>query len=153
MNYSSNEKAYALRQLCSRLFYPDAADDVNCIDRWHELHLLISQYAEELYPLRGADATEEAGLCLSLLMAYRASVGYDGSKVQHVLDRSHSVLPLLEPSLLKCSLLTFCYMEVEDPALLDEIHQIRSTWENRPLLEEEWQLLETLSVVEESLLS
>ncbi|WP_455674864.1 UpxZ family transcription anti-terminator antagonist [Phocaeicola sp.] len=147
MNSTIRQKLAELQQLTSRLIYPDENTECYIVDNWQHIHSRISLCSAELYPVKGADVEEEATICLALLMSYAASVCRDEDKVQCVLNRTHNILSLLGSSLLKCRLLTFCYTEVGEKQLLAEALSIAECWKAKPLLEEERQIMETLTVL------
>ena len=71
----------------------------------------------------GTTVEEQANVCLALLKGYSASFIDHGEKLQHVqevLKRCWDILDILPASLLKLRLLTACYGEVFDEALVDE---------------------------------
>ena len=74
---------------------------------------------------------EQANVCLALLKGYSASFIDHGEKLQHVqevLKRCWDILDILPASLLKLRLLTACYGEVFDEALVDEARSIIASW-------------------------
>ena len=100
-------------------------------DQFIRLNREVFHQANKLYDLQGANSEDEAFLCISLLMAYNATLYNNGDKqerIQNILDRSWKVLDQLSPSLLKVRLLTYCYGEVYDNELAGEIHEIFESW-------------------------
>ena len=95
----------------------------------------------------------EAELCLSLLLAFNATIYDDGSKQQYIqeaLDRSWEVLPQLAPSLLKVRLLTYCYSEIYEEELAAEAHAIINTWKKEELTLEQGEIIDELANFEEN---
>lgn len=109
-------------------------------DEFRQLNAEVTRLLNELYPLKGTSNEEEAEMCLSLLMGLSATIynveGQD-EKIQHVLDRAFEVLQNLEPTLLKCRLLVYCYAETLDKELMEEAKGIIVSWGGRELTEEE----------------
>lgn len=137
-----------VHRLCEALFYPDDDSPGYPVDRWQSAHARLLRCLHALSPVRGCTAREEGELCLALLKGYSAAVGRPEGAVQGVLDRSRRILPLLPPSLLKCSLLTFCYAEVRDESLACEALSIMAGW-RQPLSVEEGRVAETLAALRE----
>ena len=80
---------------------------------------------------KGSTVEEQANVCLALLMGYNASFIDHGEKQEHIqeiLNRCWDILEVLPVSLLKLRLLTACYGEVFDEALVDEARSIIASW-------------------------
>ena len=80
---------------------------------------------------KGSTVEEQANVCLALLMGYNASFIDHGEKQEHIqeiLNRCWDILEVLPASLLKLRLLTACYGEVFDEALVDEARSIIASW-------------------------
>jgi hypothetical protein len=122
-------------------------------DQFARLNLEVYEQALELYHLRqGNTPEEEAGLCLSMLVAFNATIYDNGRKqqyIQEILDRSWKVLPQLAPSLLKVRLLTYCYGEVYEEDLVREAHAIINTWDQTKLTPEQVEIMEELKNFED----
>lgn len=116
----------------------------------HEVH----EQALALYGTQPGNTPEaEAELCLSLLLAFNATIYDNGHKqqyIQTILDRSWDVLPKLAPSLLKVRLLTYCYSEVYEEELAEEAHAIICTWQKEELTLEQVEIIEELANFEEN---
>ena len=100
-----------------------------------------------------APPDEEANLCLALLLGYNATIYDYGNKErnkQSVLDRAFEVLEQLPASLLKVRLLTYCYGEVYEEALLREAHEIIGSWDNTSLSSGQAEIIEELRNIEEN---
>lgn len=121
-------------------------------DRFRQLNTDIFRLTEALSDKKGETDEEEAVLCLTLLMGYRAMVYSDSrkeEKIQRILDRASVALDNLEDSLLKCRLLIFCYGEVFDEELLEEVRHIVDTWgSGRQLSLEEEEIVDFLKELE-----
>lgn len=105
-----------------------------------------------LFSYAGKTPVEEAELCTLLLRAYRSIMCHspaDDKRKQILLDRSWPVLDKLQPSLLKCQLLTYCYGEIYDDDLSQEAHRIINTWQHRDLTPEEQEITEILQLFEQ----
>ena len=108
---------------------------------------------DSLFLLRGSTSDEEANLCLALLLGYNATIYDYGNKErnkQSVLDRAFEVLEQLPASLLKVRLLTYCYGEVYEEALLREAHEIIGSWDNTSLSSGQAEIIEELRNIEEN---
>lgn len=106
---------------------------------------------EALYPVKAVDAEEEASICALLLRAYGNLMWQDAKdekRRQSLLDQSSKLLLSLPVSLLRCSLLVYCYGEVYSPELATEAHAIMDSWLGRELSEEERMLVDTLQILE-----
>jgi hypothetical protein len=139
--------ARELRQVTNRLVYFQDNDEYSHIDKFQEVTSWISEMCNKLILLKGNTLEEEAEICLSVLAGYFATIR-DERNIKKVLDRSYKVLPDLTPSLLKCSLLVYCYGETYDETFSDEAKQIIDTWINRDLTEEEKRTKQLLSDLE-----
>lgn len=116
-------------------------------DHFNRLNREVYHQANSLYSHRGATTDEEASLCLSLLMAYNATLYDNGDKqdrIQHILDRCWEVLDKLPASLLKVRLLTRCYGEVFEDDLAEQAHAIIGTWNNLSLTQNQIEVAEEL---------
>jgi hypothetical protein len=113
-------------------------------DQFRALSTDVIRLINELYPFSGSSNEVEAETCLSLLMGFSSTiynVENQEEKVQKVLDRAYEVLPMLEPSLLKCRLLLYCYATVQDKELMEEARRIIISWGGRELTEEEKEMM------------
>lgn len=114
----------------------------------------VYEQALKLYNAPNGDTPDlEAGICLSLLVAFNATYCDDGRKqqyVQAVLDRSFAVLSALKPSLLKARLLVYCYSECYEGSLAEDAHAIMDTWDKSALLPEQIEIIEELMNIEEN---
>lgn len=122
-------------------------------DRFGRLNSEVYHKANRLYSCHGVTAEDEAGLCLSLLMAYNATLCDNGDKqdrIQHILDRCWDVLSELPASLLKVRLLACCYSEVFEEELADEAHAIIRTWDASSLTPEQVEVIEELKNFEKN---
>ncbi|WP_294617813.1 UpxZ family transcription anti-terminator antagonist [uncultured Bacteroides sp.] len=101
----------------------------------------------------GNTPEEEAGLCLSVLVALNATFYDNGRKqqyIQHILDRCWNVLGRLPDSLLKVRLLICCYGEVYEDALLHAARAIIARWDHDNLSPEQAEAIEELRNIEEN---
>ena len=141
----------ALYLLAHELLYLGMDDAPIYSDQFTRLNREVFEKANMLFDLRGTDIEEEAFLCVSLLMAYNATLYNNGDKqerIQIILVRSWEVLRQLPTSLLKVRLLAYCYGEVFDKELASEIHEIFKLWERRELTSEESEILEYFKWIE-----
>lgn len=151
-----SDKIKHLYTLCHDLLYlgMDGSPVYTC--DLTRLNREVFTLCNELYEggFRGATAEEEALLCLSLLKGYEATCYDYGDKqrrLQSVLDRCRSVLRVLPPSLLRVSLLAWCYNETFDESLAQEARSIISTWGNPALFTpEQREIVDELSNFEEN---
>lgn len=123
-------------------------------DRFVRLNREVYEQALALYNApAGSTPEEEAGLCLSVLTALNATFYDNGRKqqyIQHLLDRCWNVLGQLPASLLKVRLLTCCYGEVYEEALLREAHEIIESWDKNNLSPEQTEAIDELRNIEEN---
>lgn len=123
------------------------------VDEFTRLNRDVYEQALGLYGNCGDTPETEASLCLSLLVAFSATIYDNGRKqqyIQHLLDRSCKVLPQLSPSLLKVRLLAYCYSESCDETLSQEAHTIINTWGKSELTLEQVEIMEELKNFEEN---
>lgn len=109
--------------------------------------------SDSLFPEKSSDVEEEANICLALLMGYNASIYDNGDKTekkQSILDRTFDVLEQLPSSLLKVRLLTYCYGEVYEENLLQEVNNIIEQWDCATLTSEQTEIIEELKNIEEN---
>lgn len=113
-------------------------------DEFRRLNKEVTRLLNELYPLKGTSYKEEAEICLSLLLGFLATIyNVEGQeeKVQTLLNRTYAVLHNLEPTLLKCRLLLYCYAQTHDKELMEEAKEIIVSWGGRELTEEEKEVM------------
>lgn len=109
--------------------------------------------SDSLFAVKGSDIEEEANLCLALLMGYNATIynyGDKEQKKQEILVRTCDVLERLPESLLKVRLLTYCYGETYEEALLQSARKIVDGWGQASLTSEQVEAVEELRNVEEN---
>lgn len=141
-----------LYALAHELLYLGVDDAPIYSDHFTRLNREVFKQANSLYVYHGATNEEEAALCLSLLMAYNATIYNNGDKESHIqalLNRSWAVLDYLPASLLKCQLLVSCYGETFEEELAQEAHAIMNSWTGRDLTKEECEVVERLNDLEE----
>ena len=86
-------------------------------------------------------------------MGYNATIydyGDKEQKKQSVLDRAYIILEQLPTSLLKVRLLTYCYGEIYEEALLQEAYAIIERWDKNALTSEQTEIMEELKNIEEN---
>ena len=86
-------------------------------------------------------------------MGYNATIydyGDKDQKKQSVLDRAYTILEQLPTSLLKVRLLTYCYGEIYEEALLQEARVIIGQWDKNALTSEQTEIMEELKNIEEN---
>lgn len=109
--------------------------------------------SDSLFAAKSSDIEEEANLCLALLMGYNATIynyGDKEQKKQEVLVRAYDVLERLPDSLLKVRLLTYCYGETYEEALLQSARKIVDGWGQASLTSEQIEAVEELRNIEEN---
>ena len=109
--------------------------------------------SDSLFAAKSSDIEEEANLCLALLMGYNATIynyGDKERKKQEILVRTCDVLERLPESLLKVRLLTYCYGETYEEALLQSARKIVDGWGQASLTSEQVEAVEELRNVEEN---
>lgn len=109
--------------------------------------------SDSLFAAKSSDIEEEANLCLALLMGYNATVynyGDKEQKKQEILVRAYDVLERLPDSLLKVRLLTYCYGETYEEALLQSARKIVDGWGQASLTSEQIEAVEELRNIEEN---
>ena len=122
--------------------------------------------SDSLFAAKSSDIEEEANLCLALLMGYNATIynyGKESSaasdvykrqdkeqKKQEILVRACDVLERLPDSLLKVRLLTYCYGETYEEALLQSARKIVDGWGQTSLTSEQIEAVEELRNIEEN---
>ena len=109
--------------------------------------------SDSLFAAKSSDIEEEANLCLALLMGYNATIynyGDKEQKKQEILVRSCDVLERLPDSLLKVRLLTYCYGETYEEALLQSARKIVDGWGQASLTSEQIEAVEELRNIEEN---
>lgn len=114
----------------------------------------ITREATTLFPSHGQNPREEAEICLALLMAYNTSIyaPFDRwRQAQEILNRAQAILPLLGNSPLKARLLTWCFAEIEDEALLGEARSIIASWNSRHHDAEQLEAIGDLELFEENI--
>ena len=145
--------ALELQHLAHELMYlgmdgaPIYSDDFSRLNK----DVLIK--SDSLFLSKGSNAEEEANLCLALLMGYNATIYDNGDKEQKkqvVLDRIFDVLERIPASLLKVRLLTHCYGEVCEEAIVQEAHTIIEGWNKDMLTSEQIEIIAELRNVEEN---
>ena len=108
---------------------------------------------DSLFAAKSSDIEEEANLCLALLMGYNATIynyGDKEQKKQEILVRAYDVLERLPDSLLKVRLLTYCYGETYEEALLQSARKIVDGWGQASLTSEQIEAVEELRNIEEN---
>ena len=109
--------------------------------------------SDSLFAAKSSDIEEEANLCLALLMGYNATIynyGDKEQKKQEILVRAYDVLERLPDSLLKVRLLTYCYGETYEEALLQSASKIVDGWGQASLTSEQIEAVEELRNIEEN---
>lgn len=109
--------------------------------------------SDSLFAAKSSDIEEEANLCLALLMGYNATIynyGDKEQKKQEILVRAYDVLERLPDSLLKVRLLTYCYGETYEEALLQSARKIVDGWGQASLTSEQIEAVEEFRNIEEN---
>lgn len=144
----------SLYTLAHQLLTLGADDTPIYSDHFAQLNREVYEQALVLRTVQPGNTPEaEAELCLSLLLAFNATIYDNGSKrqyIQEILGRSSEVLPKLAPSLLKVRLLVYSYSEVYEEGLAEEAHAIVDTWKKEELTPEQVEIIEELANFEEN---
>ena len=146
-------RALELQRVAHELMYLGVDGEPLYSDTFCRLNKDVLVQCDSLFPLRSTLPEEEANLCLALLLGYNATIydyGDKEQKKQSVLDRSCEVLEQLPASLLKVRLLTYCYGEVYEDAMLREAHKIIAGWDRNSLSLEQAEIIEELRNIEEN---
>lgn len=142
-----------LQRMAHDLLYLGANDAPLFSDDFARLNKSVLTQSDALFTRTGCDAAEEANLCLALLMGYNATIYCSDTieeKKQSVLDRAFIALEHLPASLLKVRLLTYCYGEVYDEAVLEQAQAIIKDWNAAALTAEQAEAIEELRNIEEN---
>ena len=146
-------RALELQHVAHDLMYLELNDEPIYSDDFCRLNKEVLVKSDSLFSEKSFDIDEEANLCLALLMGYNATIYDNGDKEekkQAVLDRISNVLERLPASLLKVRLLTYCYGEIYEEALLEEAHAIIDSWDETALSAEQIGIMEELKNIEEN---
>ena len=146
-------RALELQRAAHELMYLGMDGEPIYSDTFCRLNKEILVKCDSLFSLRSSSPEEEANLCLALLLGYNATIydyGDKEQKKQGVLDRACEVLEQLPCSLLKVRLLTYCYGEVYEEAMLREAHAIIEGWDKSTLSAEQTEIMEELRNIEEN---
>ncbi len=128
--------ARELREKAEKLAYLQDDGEYSYIDKYKEITSWIYKTCRELIRFRGENDEEEAEICLAVLIGYSTTIR-DSKNIRRAIDRAYQVLPRLLPSLLKCQLLIYCYIEACDESLIREAKQIIDSWDAKEIGEEE----------------
>lgn len=146
-------RALELQHVAHDLMYLELNDEPIYSDVFCRLNKEVLVKSDSLFTEKSSDIDEEANFCLALLMGYNATIYDNGDKEekkQAVLDRISNVLDRLPASLLKVRLLTYCYGEIYEEALLEEAHAIIDSWDKAALSAEQKRVMEELKNIEEN---
>lgn len=146
-------RALELQQAAHDLLYLDMNNEPIYSDDFCRLNKDVLVKSDSLFVENGATLEEEANLCLALLLGYNATIydnGDKGQKKQIILDRISGILEQLPASLLKVRLLTYCYGEVYEEALLQQAHTIVNDWNDKILTKEQTEIIKELKNIEEN---
>ena len=146
-------RALELQRAAHELMYLGVDGEPVYSDTFCRLNKEILVKCDSLFSAQGSDVEEEANLCLALLMGYNATIynyGDKEQKKQEVLVRACDVLERLPDSLLKVRLLTYCYGETYEEALLQSARKIVDGWGQASLTSEQIEAAEELRNMEEN---
>lgn len=146
-------RALELQQVAHDLMCLDMNNVPVYSDDFCRLNKDVLLKSDILFMEAGVNLEEEANLCLALLMGYNTTIydkGDKEKKKQIILDRIFSILDQLSASLLKARLLTYCYGEVYEEALLQQVHTIIDNWNDENLTKEQTEFIEELKNIEEN---
>lgn len=136
-----------LREKAEKLAYMQDGGEYSYIDKYKEVTSWIYKTCRELIRYRGENDEEEAEICLAVLIGYSTTIR-DSKNIRRAIDRAYQVLPRLVPSLLKCQLLIYCYIEACDESLIREAKLIMETWKQDEMGKEEKKVKELLQNIE-----
>ena len=145
--------ALELQRVAHELMYLGMDGEPIYSDTFCRLNKEVLVKSNYLFSSKSSDIEEEANLCLALLMGYNATIydyGDKEQKKQSVLDRAYIILEQLPTSLLKVRLLTYCYGEIYEEALLQEAYAIIERWDKNALTSEQTEIMEELKNIEEN---
>ena len=145
--------ALELQHAAHELMYLGMDGEPIYSDTFCRLNKEVLVKSNYLFSFKSSDIEEEANLCLALLMGYNATIydyGDKEQKKQSVLDRAYTILEQLPTSLLKVRLLTYCYGEIYEEALLQEARVIIGQWDKNALTSEQTEIMEELKNIEEN---
>ena len=145
--------ALELQRVAHELMYLGMDGEPIYSDTFCRLNKEVLVKSNYLFSSKSSDIEEEANLCLALLMGYNATIydyGDKEQKKQSVLDRAYIILEQLPTSLLKVRLLTYCYGEIYEEALLQEAYAIIERWDKNALTSEQTEIMEDLKNIEEN---
>ena len=132
-----------LREKAEKLAYMQDDGEYSYIDKYKEVTSWIYKTCRNLIRHRGENDEEEAEICLAVLIGYSTTIR-DSKNIRRSIDRAYQVLPRLVPSLLKCQLLIYCYIEACDESLVREAKLIIDTWKEDEMGKEEQKTRELL---------
>ena len=145
--------ALELQRVAHELMYLGMDGEPIYSDTFCRLNKEVLVKSNYLFSSKSSDIEEEANLCLALLMGYNATIydyGDKEQKKQSVLDRAYIILEQLPTSLLNVRLLTYCYGEIYEEALLQEAYAIIERWDKNALTSEQTEIMEELKNIEEN---
>lgn len=145
--------ALELQHLAHELMYLGMDGAPIYSDDFSRLNKDVLVKSDSLFLSKGSNTEEEANLCLALLMGYNVTIYDNGDKEQKkqvVLDRIFDVLEQLPASLLKVRLLTYCYGEVYEESMLQEVYSIIDNWDKNILTSEQLEIIGELKNIEEN---
>ena len=145
--------ALELQHAAHELMYLGMDGEPIYSDTFCRLNKEVLVKSNSLFSSESSYIEEEANLCLALLMGYNATIydyGDKEQKKQSVLDRAYTILEQLPTSLLKVRLLTYCYGEIYEEALLQEARVIIGQWDKNALTPEQTEIMEELKNIEEN---
>lgn len=143
----------SLYQMSRRLLHLGGDGNSVYSDEFTRLNREVWSQARKLTVHRGATFYDEAFLCLTLLLAYSATLYDNGHKwgyVQELLHRSLPLFDVLPPSPLKAHLLVRCSAETGDEQLARQARYITASWDVASLTPDQAEVLEELKSLETS---
>ena len=146
-------RALELQHAAHELMYLGMDGEPVYSDTFCRLNKEVLVKSDSLFSAQSSDVEEEANLCLALLMGYNATIynyGDKEQKKQEILVRACDVLERLPDSLLKVRLLTYCYGETYEEALLQSARKIVDGWGQTSLTSEQIEAVEELRNIEEN---
>jgi len=146
-------RALELQHAAHELMYLGMDGEPIYSDTFCRLNKELLVKSDSLFSSQSSNIEEEANLCLALLMGYNATIynyGDKEQKKQEILVRACDVLERLPDSLLKVRLLTYCYGETYEEALLQSARKIVDGWGQTSLTSEQIEAVEELRNIEEN---
>lgn len=141
-------KARALRVKCYRHMFLLDGETGDSMEMFRQTLSWVSATCKELLLYHSREATEEAELCLSVLVGYNVTIRHDGN-IRSAVERAVLLLPSLpDEAHLKAHLLVYLYDETGDITYADEAHELMAAWPSDSLTQEDRWVQESFRNIE-----